>query len=102
MYFKVHLKHTAFCACDMGISKEISQEIRKRSVDLHKSGSSLGTISRCLKVPRSSVQTIIRKSSHHTAQEGDVFCVPKMMLWCEICVSTPEQKLKTLNREDAG
>ncbi|KAI4871969.1 hypothetical protein NFI96_010418 [Prochilodus magdalenae] len=45
----------------MGKSKEISQDIRKRIVDLHKSGSSLGAISRCLKVPRSSVQTIIRK-----------------------------------------
>ncbi|KAI4889188.1 hypothetical protein NFI96_032654 [Prochilodus magdalenae] len=45
----------------MGKSKEISQDIRKRIVDLHKSGSSLGATSRCLKVPRSSVQTIIRK-----------------------------------------
>ncbi|KAI4895016.1 hypothetical protein NFI96_005879 [Prochilodus magdalenae] len=45
----------------MGKSKEISQDIRKRTVDLHKSGLSLGAISRCLKVPRSSVQTIIRK-----------------------------------------
>ncbi|KAI4872547.1 hypothetical protein NFI96_003104 [Prochilodus magdalenae] len=45
----------------MGKSKEISQDIRKRIVDLRKSGSSLGAISRCLKVPRSSVQTIIRK-----------------------------------------
>ncbi|XP_062276707.1 uncharacterized protein LOC133981862 [Scomber scombrus] len=49
----------------MGKSKEISQDIRKRIVDFHKSGSSLGTISRCLKVPRSSVQTIIRKYKHH-------------------------------------
>ncbi|KAI4889187.1 hypothetical protein NFI96_032652 [Prochilodus magdalenae] len=45
----------------MGKSKEISQDIRKRIVDLHMSGSSLGAISRCLKVPRSSVQTIICK-----------------------------------------
>ncbi|KAI4874693.1 hypothetical protein NFI96_021612 [Prochilodus magdalenae] len=45
----------------MGKSKEISQDIRKRIVDLHKSGSSLGAISRCLKVPCSSVQTIICK-----------------------------------------
>ena len=34
-------------------------------VDLYKCGSSLGTISRCLKVPRSSVQTIIRKYKKH-------------------------------------
>ncbi|XP_053175978.1 uncharacterized protein LOC128359510 [Scomber japonicus] len=33
----------------MGISEEISQDIRKRIVDFHKSGSSMGTISRCLK-----------------------------------------------------
>uniref|UniRef100_A0A8C9X159 Transposase Tc1-like domain-containing protein n=1 Tax=Sander lucioperca TaxID=283035 RepID=A0A8C9X159_SANLU len=45
----------------MGKSREINQDIRKRIVDLHKCGSSLGAISRCLKVPRSSVQTIIRK-----------------------------------------
>ncbi|KAJ0000165.1 hypothetical protein NQD34_012007 [Periophthalmus magnuspinnatus] len=49
----------------MGKSKEISQDIRKKIVDLHKSGSSLGAISSCLKVPRSSVQTIIRKYKHH-------------------------------------
>uniref|UniRef100_A0A673Y5L2 Uncharacterized protein n=1 Tax=Salmo trutta TaxID=8032 RepID=A0A673Y5L2_SALTR len=33
--------------------------------DLHKSGSSLGAISKCLKVPCSSVQTIVRKYKHH-------------------------------------
>ena len=33
--------------------------------DLHKSGSSLGAISKCLKVPHSSVQTIVRKYKHH-------------------------------------
>ena len=40
-------------------------DLRKKIVDLHKSGSSLGTISKCLKVPRSSVQTIVRKCKHH-------------------------------------
>ena len=34
-------------------------------IDLHKSGSSLGAISKRLKVPRSSVQTIVRKYKHH-------------------------------------
>jgi hypothetical protein len=48
----------------MGKSKEISQH-QKKMVDLHKSGSSLGAISKCLKVPRSSVQTIVRKYKHH-------------------------------------
>ena len=49
----------------MGKSKEISQDLRKKIVDLHKSGSSLGAISKCLKVPRSSVQTIVSKYKHH-------------------------------------
>uniref|UniRef100_A0AAZ3QN69 Transposase Tc1-like domain-containing protein n=1 Tax=Oncorhynchus tshawytscha TaxID=74940 RepID=A0AAZ3QN69_ONCTS len=34
-------------------------------VDLHKSGSSLGAISKRLKVPRSSVQTIVCTCKHH-------------------------------------
>ena len=42
----------------MGKSKEISQDLRK-------SGSSLREISKRLKVPRSSVQTIVRKYKHH-------------------------------------
>ncbi|CDQ63909.1 unnamed protein product [Oncorhynchus mykiss] len=46
-------------------SKEISQNLRKKIVDLHRSGSSLGAMSECLKVPRSSVQTIVRKYKHH-------------------------------------
>uniref|UniRef100_A0AAZ3QNS3 Transposase Tc1-like domain-containing protein n=1 Tax=Oncorhynchus tshawytscha TaxID=74940 RepID=A0AAZ3QNS3_ONCTS len=49
----------------MGKSKEISQDLRKRIVDLHKSGSSLGAISKHLKVPCSSVQTIVLKYKHH-------------------------------------
>uniref|UniRef100_A0A8K9XG03 Acetyltransferase component of pyruvate dehydrogenase complex n=1 Tax=Oncorhynchus mykiss TaxID=8022 RepID=A0A8K9XG03_ONCMY len=36
-----------------------------RIVDLPKSGSSLGAISKCLKVPHSSVQTIVWKYKHH-------------------------------------
>lgn len=46
-------------------SKEIRQDIKKRIVDLHKSGPSLGAISRCLKEARSSVQTIVRKYNQH-------------------------------------
>ena len=40
----------------MGKSKQISQDLRKYIVDLHKSGSSLRAISKCLKVPRLSVK----------------------------------------------
>ena len=49
----------------MGKSKEIHQDLRKKIVDLHKSGSSLGAISKCLKVPRSYVQTIVCKYIYH-------------------------------------
>uniref|UniRef100_A0AAZ3RRF8 Sleeping Beauty transposase HTH domain-containing protein n=1 Tax=Oncorhynchus tshawytscha TaxID=74940 RepID=A0AAZ3RRF8_ONCTS len=49
----------------MGKSKEISQDLRITIVDIHKSGSSLGAFSKCLKVPHSSVQAIVRKYKHH-------------------------------------
>ena len=42
-----------------------NQGISPKIVDLHKSGSSLGAISKRLKVPRSSVQTIVHKYKHH-------------------------------------
>ena len=48
----------------MGKSKQISQDLRKKIVHLHKSCSSLGAISKCLKVPHSSVQTIVSKYKH--------------------------------------
>jgi transposase len=53
-----------FCLTSWEI-KIISQDLRKRIVDLRKSGSSLGAISKCMKVPRSSVQTIVHKYNHH-------------------------------------
>ena len=49
----------------MGKSEEISQDLRKKCVNLHKPGSSLGAISKHLKVPRSSIQTIVPKYKHH-------------------------------------
>ena len=45
--------------------KKSAKTSGKKIVDLHKSGSSLGAISKCLKVPRSSIQTIVRKYKHH-------------------------------------
>lgn len=64
MYFKVCLQ-TLCCFALTGRSKEIIQDLRnKRIVDLHRSGLSLGAISKCLKVPRSSVQIIARKYKH--------------------------------------
>uniref|UniRef100_A0AAZ3PNX5 Transposase Tc1-like domain-containing protein n=1 Tax=Oncorhynchus tshawytscha TaxID=74940 RepID=A0AAZ3PNX5_ONCTS len=59
------LKLSASLLDIMGKSKEISQDLRKNIVDLHKSGSSLGAISKHLKVPRSSVLTIVCKYKHH-------------------------------------
>ena len=53
----------------MGKSKEISQNLRNKIVDLHKSDSSLGAISKCMKVPRSCVQTIVCKYKHHGTTE---------------------------------
>ena len=49
------------CLTSWEKSKEISQDLRKNNGDLHKAGSSLGDISKCLNVPRSSV----RKYKHH-------------------------------------
>ncbi|CAB3995343.1 Transposable element Tcb1 transposase [Paramuricea clavata] len=45
----------------MGKAKEHSIELRQRIVDFHKTGSSLGKISRRLKIPKQSVATIVRK-----------------------------------------
>ena len=47
------------------IGKSKINQPRPQKSDLHKSGSSLGAISKRLKVPRSSVQTIVRKYKHH-------------------------------------
>ena len=46
-------------------SRENQPRPQKKIVDLHKSGSSLRAISKCLNVPRSSVQTIVCKYKHH-------------------------------------
>ena len=51
LYFKAYLQNQC-------------QDLRGKNVDLHKSGSSLGAISKRLEVPRSSVQTIVRKDNH--------------------------------------
>ena len=72
MYFKAYLQTQCLFAWHgkiMGKSKEISQDLRKKIVDLHKSGSSLGAISKRLKVPRSSVQTIVCKYKHHGTRQ---------------------------------
>ena len=41
----------------------------KNIVDLHKSGSSLAAISKCVNVPRSSEQTIVCKYKHHVTMQ---------------------------------
>lgn len=85
----------------------VNQDIRERSAELHKSGSSCGTVSRRLKGPRhlfkqlyASVNTVGMSSIVIiiiilSAQEGDGFCVPEMyVLRCKMSTSTPEQKTK--------
>jgi hypothetical protein len=49
----------------MGKSKETSQDLRKNNCRPPQVWFTLGAISKCLKVPHSSVQTIVRKYKHH-------------------------------------
>lgn len=65
MYFKAYLQTQCLFAWHHGKIKRNQPRPQKKIVDLHKSGSSLGAISKCLKLPRSSVQTIVRKYKHH-------------------------------------
>ena len=58
MYLKAYLQTQRLCLTSW-------ETENKKIVDLHKSGSSLGAISKHLKVPHSSVQTIVRKYKHH-------------------------------------
>ena len=53
------------CLTSWENQKKSAKTSEKIIVDLHKSGSSLGAISKHLKVPRSSVQTMVRKYKHH-------------------------------------
>uniref|UniRef100_A0AAZ3S6D4 Transposase Tc1-like domain-containing protein n=1 Tax=Oncorhynchus tshawytscha TaxID=74940 RepID=A0AAZ3S6D4_ONCTS len=65
MFSRPTFKLSASLLDIIGKSKEISQDLRIKMVDLHKTGSSLGAISKRLKVPCSSIQTIVRKYKHH-------------------------------------
>jgi transposase len=53
------------CLTSWEIHKKSAKTSEKKIVDLHKSGSSLGAICKCLKVPRLSVYTIVCKYKHH-------------------------------------
>ena len=53
------------CVTSWENQKKSAKTSDLKKVDIHKSGSSLGAISKRLKVPRSSVQTIVRKYKHH-------------------------------------
>ena len=65
MYFKAYLQTQCLFAWLHGKCKGNQARPQKKNVDLHKSGSSLGAISKRLKVPRSSVETIVCKYKHH-------------------------------------
>ena len=56
MYFKAYLQTVPLC---------LTSWINQMKLAMTKSGSSLGAISKRLKVPPSSVQTIVRKYKHH-------------------------------------
>ena len=58
----------------MGKSKELNQELRKRILDFRppQVWFILGAISKRLKVPRSSVQTIVWKYTHHGTTQPDL------------------------------
>ena len=64
MYFKAYLQTQCLFAWHRGKIKRNQPRAQKKIVDLHKSGSSLGAISKRLKVPRS-VQTTVRNYKHH-------------------------------------
>ena len=62
MYFMALLSNSVSLCLT---SWEKQKKSAKKCVDLHKSGSSLGAISKCLKVPCSFAQTIVLKYKHH-------------------------------------
>ena len=65
VHFKAYLQTQCLFAWHYGKMKINQPKPQKTIVDLHMSGSSLGAISKCLKVPRSSVLTIVCKYKHH-------------------------------------
>ncbi|MEQ2202024.1 hypothetical protein XENOCAPTIV_022579 [Xenoophorus captivus] len=99
-YLRVYFEVTPHTYCFLvyhHVSSCIIQNIRKRTLDLHKSNSSLPTTLTCPRVPHlfkqffASITTIGLLSA---VQEGDRFCVTVMnVLWCDMCISTPEQNL---------
>ena len=96
-----HVSNTLLPAsCDiMRKSKEICQDIRKRIVDLHKSGSSVGTVFRCLNVPCSSVHMFISKCkvqpSYHSGGRWVLCPRDEHALVWNVCIN-PRTKAKYL------
>ena len=103
------LRHTSNtllpCVTSWENQKKSAIDVRKKIVDLHESGSSLGTISRCLKVSCLSVPTITNQYNHNGNVQPSYYSVRRQVLcprdecWFgEMCVSIPEQKPNTLWR----
>ena len=65
MYFKAYLQTQFLFAWHHGEIKRNPRTSLDLDLDLHKSGSSFGAISKHLKVSGSSVQTIVSKYKHH-------------------------------------
>lgn len=89
-FWKVYLTRSeSFCLCTMGKSKEISQDIRKRIVDLLKSIRPWVQFSYVWRCQVHRLKQLY--ASTNTTQEGNV------MLWSKMCISSQEQQ-KTLER----
>uniref|UniRef100_A0A3B3YEG0 Uncharacterized protein n=1 Tax=Poecilia mexicana TaxID=48701 RepID=A0A3B3YEG0_9TELE len=82
--------------------------IGKEFMELHKSGSSLGRISRCFKELHSSVQTIIRKYRHdgnvqlsYCSGRRQVFCLrDEYIFWSNMCKFTQSKSQRSLKMLD--
>lgn len=92
-FWYVNQRHSYFCVI-MGKSKEISHDIRKRNVELHKSGSTLS------KFPDCSRCHVFSSNYHNSIQHKNVRSSyfsgrRRVAFWWEMCSSTPEQMLNS-------
>ena len=105
MYLKAYLQTQRLFSWHHGKIKWNQPRPQKKIVDLHKSGSSLGAISKCLKVPRLSVQTIVCKYKHHGTTQPSYHSGRRCVLsprdertLVRKCKSIPEEQQRTLWR----
>ena len=97
MYFKAYLQTQCLFVWHHGKIKRNQPRPQKKKSGT-KSGSSLTEISKHLKVPRSSVQTIVRMYKHHVTTQPSYRSGWRRVLWCENCKLIPEQQQRTVWR----